>query len=222
MKKVMRKIIMMIIVIITTIFAYNNVYANDENNAKIRTKIEQKDLGENRIKIEVSISDLENIGEGFNAYSAVLLFEEKDLNLIEIKGGEEWNTPIYNEKTLQEGKTKIVATSNKFINNKGILFTAIFEKKIERAEYDIKFTEFEVAAKINGETIKVTEKNQEDIEDNIGIQNDNTSLVENSKQESTINKNVGLIIGVTSISALLLIGILSIGFGLYRKNKGEK
>ena len=48
--------------------------------------------------------------------------------------------------------------------------------------------------------------------------------VKNTEKEKNNNEvqGWGKILGIAVASALLLIGILSLGFGLYRKNKGGK
>ena len=102
------KFINIIIMSIMVIMFQTPIFANETT---VKTSINQVDE-DNRIKVEVSIQTLENIGEGINAYSGILKFNSKELNLIDIKSEGIWNTPVYNKETIETGEVKVVATTN--------------------------------------------------------------------------------------------------------------
>ena len=109
----MKKIVLISAIIISLIILISSsVYAKE---LTVSTDINKTELEDNKIKVEITITGLKNLGDGINAYSGVLNFDEEVLELIEVKAENEWNPPAYNEKTLEDGKTKIVATANKFI-----------------------------------------------------------------------------------------------------------
>ena len=153
MKKIVNIITMILIIILCSLININ-VYATDAN---VKTEIQQQTIEENQLEVVVSMSELENIGQGINAYSGILNFDTDELEFVSISNGENWNNPVYNEEEIENGKLKVVATSNDFINQGGVLFTLTFNIKQVKEEYNINFEEFEVAAKIDGETVKVSE-----------------------------------------------------------------
>ena len=189
-------------------------YASD---SKIETKSNIKELNDGRIQFEISLLKIEDIGEGINAYSCELNFNPNQLELVEVESYNSWNTPIFNKDKSKNGNTKIVATSNKFIKNKGTIFIATFNKKTKDKIDEISIKNFEVAAKINGKIIKISEEK-------LTPKNQKIDVSKTGVTEKTIKQNakVWKILGIVVASILLIIGLLLVGFGIYRKNKGEK
>lgn len=206
--------------IIILLFMNLNVYALETRQIEmpeIRISIEQKELQDNKLQVDINIAVMENIEDGINAYSGELNFNSEELEIVEMKGTEKWNSPTYGNKTLQEGKTKIVSTSNQFLKEEGPIFSVIFKKKIDKSNYDIKFINFEVAAKINDETVKV----KENIQTSDIVEEEMTENNIQPELEDTNKQKVGTIIAPIVVIVLLIIGILSIGFGIYRKKGGK-
>ena len=212
MKK--KSVIIGAIIIIIALLC-NNSYAAGE---KISTSLSQKETNEGKIQVEVSISQMESVGEGINAYSGELSFDSDKLSLVKIEGINGWKTPSYSEEKAKNGKTKVVSTSNNFINIPGTIFIATFEKKTDGDIEQIVFNNFEAAAKINGETIKMAENSAKD--NNEMIQQ--SKKIDEYEKKETLNKKIWVIIGGIAAICLLAIGLLSLGFGIYKKNKGGK
>lgn len=142
-------------IIIVVVLLNSYTYAT---NSKITTTLNQKEENDGTIQVEVNILEMENIGEGINAYSGQLSFNTNQLTLMKLEGVNNWNTPLYNEESAKKGNTKIVATSNNFTKNIGTIFVATFEKKTNVVVDKVEFNDFEVASKIDGKTVKVTEQ----------------------------------------------------------------
>lgn len=191
-------IIMSIIIISISV----RVYANNSN---IVTSLQQQELENDKVQIEVYISDIMNVGEGINAYSGVLNFNSEELTLVDIKGEGDWNTPTYNKNTGDKGMTKIVCTSNQFNTNKGALFIAVFDKKVQKQNYDVTFTEFEAAAKVDGKTIKVKENTQKEGSANL-VQNSN-NVTESHNTESTSNNKMYIAFGIIIIAIIVVFAL---------------
>ena len=207
-----KKIVVMCMAILLILLVSGISYAA---NPVFKTTLSKKKLNNTEIEVEVSVSKLENIGNGFNAYSGELVFNSKELSLISLKGTNEWNTPTYNVEKAKDGKTKVVATSNQFVKNTGSIFVATF-KNISGADLDsinIEFKNAEIAAKINGETIKINE-----------IKDVTTGESASEKQASVIvddNANAislqPVIIGLTVL--LIVVIILAV---ISKKKGGEQ
>ena len=172
----------------------------------IATTLNQKETNDEEVQVEVSISEMENIDEGVNAYSGILKFNSEQLTLVGIEGQDSWNTPTYNEDNAEKGGTKVIATSNQFTKETGPIFVATFEKKSAGNIDKVQFEDFEVAAKVNGVTSKITEKSEIQPTQDVSI------------KDKTLNSWV--ILGILVALVLLIFGLLFIGFGNYRKNKG--
>lgn len=213
MKKIVNIITMILIIILCSLININ-VYATDAN---VKTEIQQQTIEENQLEVVVSMSELENIGQGINAYSGILNFDTDELEFVSISNGENWNNPVYNEEEIENGKLKVVATSNDFINQGGVLFTLTFNIKQVKEEYNINFEEFEVAAKIDGETVKVSEGS---IAENTetAIPETNNSQNNDNAETKQIN-NTNLVIAI--ICGVIIILVLIFGFWSSKKNKEE-
>ena len=214
MKKIVNIITMILIIILCSLININ-VYATDAN---VKTEIQQQTIEENQLEVVVSMSELENIGQGINAYSGILNFDTDELEFVSISNGENWNNPVYNEEEIENGKLKVVATSNDFINQGGVLFTLTFNIKQVKEEYNINFEEFEVAAKIDGETVKVSEGS---IAENTetAIPETNNSQNNDNAETKQIN-NTNLVIAI--ICGVIIILVLIFGFWSSKKNGSVK
>ena len=217
----MKKIINTIIFLSAIVFFMD--YSSYGASSTVKTNIKKTELKENKIQAEISISDLENVGEGINAYSGELIFDSDQLTLVDVKGTELWNIPVYNGNKTSEGILKVVSTSNEFTKKEEQIFIATFEKRrtnISSDDIKFEFRNCEVAAKINGETVKIAENDK--IEDSTSIKSETTSMIEDSKKEKNSKKSLWGVIGIVDSILIFTIGILVIGFGVYRKNKGGK
>ena len=192
----MKKIIKIIFNIILFIILNSNVYAS---SIGIKMDISQKEISQDEIQVQVSIANLEEIEEGFNAYSGELTFNKDELELVEINSEEGWNMPIYNKEKSADGKIKIVATANQFVKDKKI-FNVIFYKKSKKSDYNIQINDLEVATKIDGQTVKLTSEEKQEKTENIILQNEM-----NKKDKNSIWKILLLIFCIGLLLILLLI-----------------
>lgn len=173
---------------------------------KISTDLEQIEKDNKTVEVNVTISEMSGI-DGINAYSGELIFNPKQLELVRIEGTNIWNEPSYNEKNAIEGKTKVVSTSNQFTKEYGTLFTAVFNKKSNNEVDEVKFSNIEVAAKVNEKTVKVNEDTELDKE----------KIIEN---ELNYNANNNKKVKVIIIGAVIVICLLAIcTFIFCRKNR---
>ena len=187
-----KRILTLFIVLIIMMLNYHT-YCSD---LKISTNLQQLETDSKTVEVKVGVTDI--LGTyGINAYSGELIFNPNQLELVRIEGTNIWNAPSYNEENAKEGSTKVVSTTNQFTKEYGNLFTAIFNKKTNNKLDEVKFSNFEAAAKVDGKTIKVKEDTvEEKVETTENELNDN------------VNNNNGvkiIIIGIIVAICFLLI-----------------
>lgn len=141
-------------VIFLMLFANISIYATTENsnNPSAKKEIVIDYVGENQIQITVSLKHLLGIGEGINAYTGVLKFNPNELEFVNFINVNSWNNPTYK---ISDNELKVVSTSNEFIKEENIIFKAVFYKKVTKDSYDVQISDLELAAKVNGKTLKV-------------------------------------------------------------------
>lgn len=167
-----KRILALFIVLIIMMLNYQTYCSN----LKISANLQQLETDSKIVKVKVGVADASEI-DGINAYSGELIFNPKQLELVRIEGTNIWNTPSYNEENATEGRTKVVSTSNQFTKEYETLFIAIFNKKSNDNLDEVKFSNFEVATKVDGKTIKVKEDKAETIVDELNNNAKNNNSV---------------------------------------------
>ena len=148
-----KKAILIFVVIIFTILYTNKTFA--ETTVKVNSTAKTE---ENSITISVEIADLQEIGEGINAYIMTLNYNPKQLEFESIVGKNDWNKPSYNKENIADGKIKFVATRSDFSKKNEIIMQmklkikdGVSEKNIDK----ITINDISFAYKQGQETNKV-------------------------------------------------------------------
>lgn len=204
-----KKIILALFIVLLMMLNYY-IYCSD---FKISTNLQQLETDSKTVEVKVGITDISET-YGINAYYGELIFDPNQLELVRIKGTTPWNDPYYNEDHAKEGRTRVVSTSNQFTNEYATLFTAIFNKRTNNKVDEVKFSNFEVAAKVDGEMIKVKENIAEDKEETII-----------NELNNDVNDNNGvkvIIIGTIVAICLLLVCLCMLNKKMAKgENKNE-
>ena len=171
------KKISLIFYLLVLIISINTINLASDMETKespyVESKIETTDLENDKLEASVIIKNFKSIGDGVNAYTGILCYDDSELELEEITSEGDWNSPIY--KVMNNGKSaKVVATSNEYLNEEGKIFTAIFRKKVNKGNYNIEIKDLELATKIDGMTQKVEVTNPKDVKTENKIKSDNT------------------------------------------------
>ena len=130
------KKIVLIFLVISLIFFINANKIFAETGVKIAAtgKI---DNDKNTMTIAVETSDLQEIGEGINAYILTLNYNANQLEFETVSGENNWNSPSYNKESIESGKIKLVATRSDFSKDKGTILRIRLKLKSGISSKDI-------------------------------------------------------------------------------------
>ena len=204
-----KKISLMFFLIILLGSINNIILANESGineTPYIESKIETKEVENEELEVTLTINNFKNIGDGVNAYTGILYYDNSELELEKVISDGVWNAPTY--KVMENNKgAKIVGTSSEFLNKEGKVFTAIFKIKANKENYNIKFEKFEFAYKIDGTIQKVELSN---------ANNKNDVKTENKNKSNKIIKQIVIILSIV----LLIVVVITIISEV--KTKGAK
>lgn len=154
------KKILSILIIFFIFFCYLFISeVNASTEIQIQGELDKKTVKQGEeINLTLSIKDLINIGQGVNAYSLDINYIVNDFDFVKVEGKNNWNTPTYNKKLLEEGKLKLVATNPNFCkeNNSFLKVTLKAKKDFNTNISKINVTNIKFAVKINGTTSKLS------------------------------------------------------------------
>lgn len=214
-----KKAILIFVVIIFTILYTNKTFAKTTVKVNSTAKTE-----ENSITISVEIADLQEIGEGINAYIMTLNYNPKQLEFESVVGKNDWNKPSYNKENIADGKIKFVATRSDFSRKNEIIMQmklkikdGVSEKNIDK----ITINDISFAYKQGQETNKVVANDiQVKLEDTISTNSSSSSKKYNETNQKEklpktlpkagITNNILLIMGILITTCLIFIKYKSI------------
>lgn len=166
------------LVIFFTILLYTNkIFAEVSVKIGAVGKIENE---KNIITIEVETTDLQEIGEGINAYIVTLNYNINQLEFQSASGENGWNKPSYNKESVANGKIKLVATRSDFSKDKGSILKITLKLKdgISLKNIDtINLSDISLAYKQNGKTDKI------EVSD-IQVKLDNSEITDNKEKSN--------------------------------------
>ena len=117
----LKKISLMIFLIILLGSINNIILANESGINEIpyiESKIETKEVENEELEVTLTINNFKNIGDGVNAYTGILYYDNSELELEKVISDGDWNSPTY--KVMENNKgAKIVGTSSEFLNKEG-------------------------------------------------------------------------------------------------------
>ena len=177
MKKVTNILIVAIFFLFFLLY-HNQVLAKTSITMKadLENKIIKK---EDEVTVNLSLQDFQEIGDGINAYILMFEFNTEQLDFVKVQGQNGWNTPVYNQNTLDTGKMKMAATRSTFIKENGEILKVTLKAKqnfTENSMPDIKIKNISFATKINGKILKT------ELSDEIELQK-----IESPKKQLTID-----------------------------------
>lgn len=156
MKKVIR-IFVMLMALNIFVASYYQVLA--QTSMRMKASLEPKTINTgDEIEVQLSIDDLNEIGDGVNAYVLTLNFNREQFEFIRAEGQNNWNSPMYNQQSLETGKIKMAATRPSFVKEKSEFLTITLKSKQNFTSsnvLDISIIDTSFAAKIDGETVKI-------------------------------------------------------------------
>lgn len=202
MKKIIKfGIIISIVLCIISISAITYATTNNTDSPYVKSETIVNDIENNQIQVTLKLSNFANVGEGINAYTGFMKFNANELEFVEFINVSNWNNPTYK---ISGNEMKVVSTSNKFLKEDGVIFKAVFNKKVNKDKYDIEISNLELAAKVNDKTIKVLA---------------NAQTTENIEHTEKVNeKNPQKVIVICSI----VIVVIAVAFVIFKRNKGGK
>ena len=166
------------LVIFFTILLYTNkIFAEVSVKIGAVGKIENE---KNIITIEVETTDLQEIGEGINAYIVTLNYNINQLEFQSASGENGWNKPSYNKESVANGKIKLVATRSDFSKDKGSILKITLKLKdgISLKNIDtINLSDISLAYKQNGKTDNI------EVSD-IQVKLDNSEITDNKEKSN--------------------------------------
>lgn len=173
-----KKLMLIFLVIFFTILLYTNkIFAEVSVKIGAVGKIENE---KNIITIEVETTDLQEIGEGINAYIVTLNYNTNQLEFQSASGENGWNKPSYNKESVANGKIKLVATRSDFSKDKGSILKITLKLKdgISLKNIDtINLSDISLAYKQNGKTDKI------EVSD-IQVKLDNSKITDNKEKSN--------------------------------------
>jgi len=173
-----KKLMLIFLVIFFTILLYTNkIFAEVSVKIGAVGKIENE---KNIITIEVETTDLQEIGEGINAYIVTLNYNINQLEFQSASGENGWNKPSYNKESVANGKIKLVATRSDFSKDKGSILKITLKLKdgISLKNIDtINLSDISLAYKQNGKTDKI------EVSD-IQVKLDNSEITDNKEKSN--------------------------------------
>lgn len=188
-----RKIFIIIFIIICIICA--NQVALAKTGIELMASCSNNNLkAGNNITINFEVKNLQEIGDGINAYVFTMNYDANKFEFVKAEGQNGWNSPTYNKNQISTGKMKLVATRGDFTKEANEILKITLKLKQDVTNSDIKqinFKDISFAAKIDGSTSKVE---MDDMSLNSTSQNINTESKSGqnsgSKQQSNgSNKN---------------------------------
>ena len=195
-KNIVKKTISVLLIVIISILYYNKVFALtpmtlflDYDTSKI--------LEEGEVIINIAIDKLEDTGEGVNAYVFMLNFNPDVFEFKKVEGQNNWNTPAYNEESVNSGRIKFAATRTLFAKEAENIAKIILKVKRNlnfTEDEAIKISDISFAAKINNkiQKIELNDANFFVVNDKIQDDGNNAKInnQENVKLENTGNQSL--------------------------------
>ena len=149
--------------ILTLFLIIGGVLSLAKTDASVEATVTYQNLNaSDNVSIGIDIKDLEDIGEGINAYILTINFDTNKFEFVKAEGVNGWNNPTYNEKNLKNGKIKFVSTRSDFSKKTGeiLKITLKLKDKLTASELNqISFENVSFANKINGSTQKLQIEN---------------------------------------------------------------
>lgn len=184
----------------------------------LQPNIDQQELEENRIKINLQLSDLQDYEDGINVVSGKFVYDSEIFESVSFTGTNSWSC-VYNneEKNENQGKFILITTAGNVTQEKEIAEIELkLKKNIKQQKTEIKIEQIETS--YHAETIATEDKviDLEIKESGIEIvQNDNLNIEESKEQiqdkevaQSQENKVIYLIIIILSIFIIFILIIL--------------
>lgn len=187
------------------IYSYAN--ENETQNPSVKYEIESQNLDNNQLEVLVKLTDLKNIGEGVNALTANIAFDSENLEFTKFEQVDNWNMPV---SKVNGNTIKIATTSSNFIDKENTAIKVIFNKKNNKDNYEVKISDLELAAKVDGNTVKVVATNV----------SETTNTNTNTSKSSDQNIDASKLVAIVGIIAIILIICCLIFTG--KKKKEEK
>ena len=232
----MKKIVKMVkILLLITFLSISGIYSNrvlakTSISTKASSNVKAIKVGD-EIALTFAINDLQEVGEGVNAYILTLNFNNKEFEFVKAEGQNGWNSPVYNKISLTTGKIKLVSTRQEFMDETGDVLKIVLKSKQNYPASDstnISLEDISFAAKIDDKTTKIpiteklelklededveeetpVEEEEYDDEDDVFIDNDEDEDIsedEDSEEEPPVLSDAGknMIGGVAILIAFL-------------------
>lgn len=164
-----------------------------KTDARVEATVTFQNLNaNNEVSIGIDIKDLQDIGDGINAYILTINFDTNKFELIKAEGVNGWNTPTYNKNNLKNGKIKFVSTRSDFSKKTGEILKITLKLKDNLTASDLNQVSFEnvsFANKINGSTQKLQIENIDLKLSNLNEENNQQQSQETQKTQQTETNN---------------------------------
>ena len=164
-----------------------------KTDARVEDTVTFQNLNANNdVSIGIDIKDLQDIGDGINAYILTINFDTNKFELIKAEGVNGWNTPTYNKNNLKNGKIKFVSTRSDFSKKTGEILKITLKLKDNLTASDLNQVSFEnvsFANKINGSTQKLQIENIDLKLSNLNEENNQQQSQETQKTQQTETNN---------------------------------
>lgn len=164
-----------------------------KTDARVEATVTFQNLNvNNEVSIGIDIKDLQDIGDGINAYILTINFDTNKFELIKAEGVNGWNTPTYNKNNLKNGKIKFVSTRSDFSKKTGEILKITLKLKDNLTASDLNQVSFEnvsFANKINGSTQKLQIENIDLKLSNLNEENNQQQSQEIQKTQQTETNN---------------------------------
>ena len=235
----MRKNFILAIIILIIISSTSTiVFAQSSLNINVVADKSNLKSGE-EIIFSMSLSNMEEIDEGVNAYILTLNYNTEQFDFVKAEGANNWNAPMYNTNTISTGKIKFVSTISNFTKdeNEFLKITLKAKQQLSNNDIDITIDNISFAAKVNSETSKVlvddikvqldSKQNSSDnsgnngSNDNGGTEVNNYNRIESESIDNLSDKPLPYT-GLTRFLILVILTIFLISFIIYMRYKNLK
>ena len=138
----MRKNFILAIIILIIISSTSTiVFAQSSLNINVVADKSNLKSGE-EIIFSMSLSNMEEIDEGVNAYILTLNYNTEQFDFVKAEGANNWNAPMYNTNTntISTGKIKFVSTISNFTKDENEFLKITLKAKQQLSNNDIDIT----------------------------------------------------------------------------------
>ena len=217
---------LIILLIISLAFCYNSVLAVAEMQLSANFENSTITSG-SEVVINISISKLDGLNGGTNAFIFSLGFDTDDFEFVKIEGQNNWNSPTYNEAKIKEGTAKFATTRANFTTETGSIAKLILKAKKNfdlNNKPNVEIYDISFAGKSNNTTQKVVANNVTvSLNSNQGNINNGDLNSNGQGNGSSLNNNISNKrlpdAGKRTYIYILLFGILTISsYFIYKKS----